>query len=231
METIDIYCEWLLKQQGNSVVTLPGGLSEKKYLERLDILITEMFSQLTLFHEQDYRCGKATLELVKKYCFSNQAYGNAPQAPSFKDYSAATLKMIDDELKRISLVQNADNPYVDPEKLFTIIANTYQLMTSVIAYHHREKNQKVKKEKARFVGVELPIMVDVQKEITFEREDPGIVDIIPYLDKAFSINDSFEKARNNANSPRKIIGEWAEFKYLGMILELSKIKLDELGVF
>ena len=72
--------------------------------------------------------------------------------------------------------------------------------------------------------------INVQKEIVLERNDTKIVDVIPYLDSAFAISEAFNASKKNVNAPRKVAGEWAEFKYLSMILDLTVVKLDELGV-
>ena len=232
MAVIDVYCEWLMNKTGNKVIALPDGLSGEKYLERLDILTKELFAPLTEYEEMDFRCGKAALSLIRKYCFTaKKSYGNAPQSAAFAEYAAATKKMIDDELFRIGSIHNGIIPMADTEKMFTIIANTLQLMTSVIAYYNRSKSDRTTRAKPKAIGVELPINVGVQKEIPWEREDTKVVDIIPYLDQTFGVNENFEKSKKNPNAPRKIAGEWAELKYLQMVLELSKIKLDEMEVF
>lgn len=228
---IDSYCEHLMQMHGEDVVVvLPGGLTPDQYLSKVNILISELFAPLTEYAEKDYRSGKAALMLLKKYCFSRKTYGNAPTDEPFNNYSNATLKMIDEEIKRLEAEYNGAIPVVDANKLFTIIYNTLQLMTSVSEHHAKKKEEKTTKQKAKFVGVELPIMVDVQKTIRWEREDLQIVDVIPYLDKTFEITESFEKTSKNPYAPSKNISEWAEFKYLSIILELSRIKAKELGV-
>lgn len=231
MAVIDTYFEWVLSLRGSTVIMLPGGVSAEKYLERLDLLIKEQFSRITMYDEIDYRSGKAGLLLLKKYCFSKKTYGNAPQSADFSTYADATVKMIDDELQRIGSVHNGIIPIVHPETMFTITANTLQLMTSVVKHYNRKKEDNITKTKAKVAGVELPIMVDVQKEIVWEREDTKLVNVIPYLDNTFSITESFNKSRKNQNAPVRVIAEWAEFRYLSMLLEISKIKLEELEVF
>ena len=213
-----------------TIAVLPGGLSAEQYLTKMNILLTELFVPLTIYSEIEYRSGKASLLLLKKYCFSKKIYGNTPQDASFIEYANTTEKMIDDEIHRMETVNNNIFPVVNFEKLFTIMYNALQLMTSVSLHHGMKKEEKTTKQKAKVVGVELPIMVDVQKTIRWEREDTRIVDVIPYIDKTLGISEAFEKTSNNPNAPKKVIGEWAELKYLSMILELTRIKIEELEV-
>ncbi len=231
MEFIDVYYEWLLKQkQGSKVSVLPDGLTEEQSLWRMDVLIRDLFSQMTLYSAEDYRSGRATLILLKKFCFSNATYGNAPRDAAFRAYSEATVKMIDDELARVAASGKDELVCVNPEKLFTIITNTLQMLTSIVQYHGMKKEERTNRSKAKIGSVQLPIKINVQKEIVLERSDTKIVDVIPYLDSAFAISESFNASKKNANAPRKVAGEWAEFKYLTMILDLTMVKLDELGV-
>ena len=231
MPVVDVYFEWLLTKHGPDGSALPFGETEKRFLQYHNILIMELYTQLTIYSETDYRTGKALLMLLKKFCFSKRTYSNAPLSASFSEYSDATLQMIEEELARLDSVSGGLLPTVDPEKVFTIIANAMQLMTSVALHHQQSREEKTQKTKAKVAGLQLPIYVDAQKEIIWERNDTAIIDIIPYLDEAFAINESFEKTRSNGNTPSKVIGEWAEFKYLSLILQLSKKKLDEVGVF
>ena len=234
MATIDTYFEWLLEQHksGDTIVVVQEETSEEEYLKRLDILISELFSKVTAYSEEEYRSGKALLMLLKKYCFSKKTYGNAPLSASFAAYSDATQKMIDEELQKFTSAEGAGAAVVDASKVFTIVSNTLQLLTSVVRHFSKAKEERVVKSNARVVGIELAMFkVDVQKEIVWERENTALMDPVPYLDGAFTISDDFEKARKNENSPRRMISDWAEFKYLKMALELTMEKLRELEVF
>ena len=230
MATIDAYCEWLLKQKlGQKMQVLPEGLSEEQYLDRLDTLTRNLFAQMTLYSEKDYQTGKAALILIRKFCFSQRIYANAPQSESFSAYSTVTLKMIEDELNALNAIETEDVPMVNAEKLFTIMYNTLQLITSIIHYFTIKKEERIKKTNAKVVGVEIPLFkIDVQKEIDLERDKTELINPIPYLESIFAVNSNFEKSKKNGNSPRKIAGEWAEFKYLSMIFELSLLKIQEL---
>ena len=223
---IDSYCEYIISKQVKGVVSvLPDGLSQQQYLDRLSYMIRDHYAPLTIYTEADYRCGKAALSLLKKYCFSKRVYGNAQQDEAFRAYSAATEKMIDDELFRISAVHNNAIPVINAEKMFTIVANTLQLLTSVEIYHKGKEKERTAK------GVKQVNTPAAPNMIIWERTDTALTDVIPYLDKTFQITENFDKSRNNPNAPRRIIGEWAEFNYLRTILQLTKMKLDDLGVF
>ncbi len=228
---IDAYCEWLFSQNNSrGVVALPDGLTEEKYLDHLDVLIKNLFSQLTVYPESDYRSGKAALILLKKYCFDKRIYENAPLDSAFSDYSDLTQKMIQEELDKLSLEKDAPSK-VNEETLFTIMYNTFQLLTSVIKHHEMEKDERYSKQSPKVVGIEIPLIkVDVQKKITWERENTGIRNPIRFLDEIFMITETFEKSKSNENAPRKISGQWAEYKYLSMIMDLSLITIRELGV-
>ena len=232
MVIIDSYCEHIIAARTDgSVPALPGGLTREQFLDRLNFMIREHYAPLTIYTEADYRCGKAALLLLKKFCFSKRTYSNVQQDDAFKAYSTATLKMIDDELFRISAVHNNAIPVVNAETLFTIISNVLQLMTSVVTYFTGRTEERFNKAGTKVVAKKQQSMPGTPNVITWEREDTALVDVISYLDGAFQITDTFEKSRSNANAPRKITGEWAEFRYLSTILELTKICLDEMGVF
>ena len=228
MTVIDSYCERILEKEIQGTVSvLPGGVSREEFVWRLDIMIKEVFSELTEYTESEYRCGKALLQLVKKYCFSKKALGNLVMEKDFADYHAKTVKMLDDEIARLVPDAEGTIPVIDADKAFTIISNAMQLLTSVIQVQGQEKE----KTNAQVLGVNLPIMVDKQLRVSLERQDTAIENIIPYLDKVFDISTGFEKAKKNVVASKSAYVEWVEFKYLRLILELTRCKLDEIGVF
>ena len=207
MTIIDSYCERILEKDIQGVVSvLPGGISREEFVWRLDIMIKEMFSELTEYTESEYRCGKALLQLVKKYCFSKKTLGNLVMEKDFADYYTKTEQMLDSEIAR--LVPNAEGavPVIDADKAFTIISNTMQLLTSVIQVQGQEKE----KTNAQVLGVNLRIKVDKQPRVSLERKDTTIENIIPYLDKVFDISAGFEKAKKNMVASKSSYVEWAE---------------------
>lgn len=225
---IDSYCEKILGKQSSDVVSiLPGGVSREEYVWKLDIFIKEMYAELTGFSEQEYRCGKALLCLIKKYCFSRKATGNLQMEKDFSDYFFATEKMLNEEIERIKPLDDGAFPVIDAEKTFTIIANSMQLLTSVIHIRNKEKE----KMNAQLLGVYLPFKVDKQVKLVLSREDTSIENIVPYLDQVHEISVNFEKAKQNSGGSKTAFVEWLEFRYLKQILELTKCKLDEIGVF
>ncbi len=228
MMVIDSYCERILGKETKGVVSvLPDGISREEFVWRLDILIKEMFAPLTDYSEAEFRCGKVLLLLLKKYCFAKKTIGNLQQEKDFSDYYLKTSSMLEDEILR--LVPDADGaiPVLDADKTFTIIANIMQLLTSVITVQKRDKE----KTNAQVLGINLPIMVDKQEKVTLIRDNTAIMNIVPYLDEIHGITDNFEKAKKNSGANKTAYTEWVEFRYLRLVLELSKCKLDEIGVF
>lgn len=228
MIAVDSYCERILaKETKGSVSVLPGGVSREGFILRLDVLIKDMFSELTEYSETDYRCGKALLLLLKKYCLSKKALGNLQQEPDFSEYLDKTQKMLDEEIGRLVPDEEGIVPPLDADKTFTIISNIMQLLTSVILVQKRDKE----KTNLQVVGINLPFMVDKQEKVSLARADTAVMNIVPYLDEVYGITDSFEKARKTLAGAKSTYVEWIEFKYLKMVLELTKCKLDEIGVF
>ena len=226
---IDSYCERILANESKGVVSvLPGGVSREEFVWRLDILIKDMFSQLTEYTEADYRSGRTLLLLLRKYCFSKKTLGNLQQEQDFSDYLTKTQQMLEDEIARVEPLPNGMIPALDADKAFTIIANIKQLLTSVSLVQKQEKE----KTNAQVLGLNLRfIQVDKPGTVSLARENTAIVNIIPYLDEANGITDSFEKAKKSPVGSKTSYAEWVEFKYLRMVLELTKCKLDEIGVF
>lgn len=228
MMIIDSYCERILeKESKNKVSVLPGGVSREEFIWRLDILIKEMFAPLTEYTEADYRCGKALLLLLKKYCFSKKTLTNQQQDDDFSAYLSKTSKMLEDEIARLVPDSNGAIPVLNADKVFTLITNIMQMLTSVIA----EQKKKKEKTNAQVLGINLPIMVDKQDKLRLVREDTAIVNIIPYLDEVYGISDSLDKTKKNLINSKTPYVEWVEFRYLKLVLELTKCKLDEIEVF
>lgn len=228
MMVIDSYCERILGKETKGIVSvLPDGISREEFVWRLDILIKEMFAPLTDYTEAEFRCGKALLLLLKKYCFSRKTIGNLQQEKDFSDYYSKTASMLENEITR--LVPGADGaiPVLDADKTFTIIANIMQLLTSVITVQKRDKE----KTNAQVLGINLPIMVDKQEKVGLVRDNTAIMNIVPYLDEIHGITDNYEKAKKNSGASKAAYTEWVEFRYLRLVLELLKCKLDEIGVF
>ncbi len=228
MMIIDSYCEHILEKESKGIVSvLPDGVSREEFVWRLDILIKEMFAPLTEYTEADFRCGKALLLLVKKYCLSKKALTSQQQDDDFSAYLTKTTKMLDDELARLVPDSEGMIPVLDADRTFTIISNIMQMLTSIIS----EQKKKKEKTNAQVLGISLPIMVDKQDKLHLVREDTTIVNIIPYLDEVHGISENFDKAKKNMNGNKTPYVEWVEFRYLKLILELTKCKLDEIEVF
>jgi len=229
METIDSYCEKvvMLNMGSGTIAVLPGGLSREEYVAHLDILISEMYSKLTNYMEWEYRSGYALLQMIRKYCFSKKVFDNLQQDKDFAEYYVKTNSMIDDEMAKFAREPERTFAVIDADKVFTIISNTMQLLTSVIKVRETE----TEKKSAQVFGVNLPFMVDKQKIVRLARESTAIVDIVPYLDKVNGITDSYEKALISPVGSKTALMEWAEFKYLKTVLDLTKCKLDEIEVF
>ena len=226
---IDSYCERILANESKDVVSvLPGGVSREEFVWRLDILIKDMFSELTEYTEADFRSGRALLLLLEKYCLSKKTLGNLQQEQDFADYLAKTQQMLEDEIIRMTPLADGMIPMLEADKTFTIIANIMQLLTSVSLVQKQEKE----KTNAQVLGLNIRfIQVDKPGTVSLARENTAIVNIIPYLDEANGITDSFEKAKKAPVGSKASYVEWVEFKYLKMVLELTKCKLDEIGVF
>lgn len=229
MMVIDSYCERILEKESEGAISvLPGGVSREEFVWRLDILIKEMFSELTEYSEADYRSGRALILLVKKYCYSKKILGDLQQEQDFADYLAVTQKMLDDEITRLTPLADGMIPALDADKAFTIIANTMQLLTSVSCAQKQEKE----KANAQVLGVSVPFFkTDKPVSVSLTREDTAIINIVPYLDEVYGITESFDKAKRTPIGAKSTYVEWIEFKYLKLVLELTKCKLDEIGVF
>ena len=229
---IDSYSELILNpSQSNAVGTLPNGMDRDVFLFRLNILIEETLPEMTPFKLADFRCGKALLELVKKYCFNARAIGNSPKTPAFSDYYITTEKMLTDELERMKPAADGTIPVLDKDKAFTIISNIMQLLTSVIL---QQKKQKAKEEQAAqpaVLGIKLPFGGPAVDPVNFVREDTAIVNVLPYLDNVWEITKRYTAARANPRNACEAFVDWNEFKYLRMILQITKMRLDEIGVF
>ena len=225
---MDSYCDLVMQyKSGNSVPVLPGGMNREEFASRMDILIREMFAPFTDYSEAEYRCGKALLLLIKKYCLSKKALGGLQPEKDFSDYLTATMKMIDDELERLVPDSEGYYPVIDADKAFTIITNCMQLLTSVMLVQNREKEKK----NAQVLGISLPFMVEKSGTVRLARDSVSIGNIIPYLDEVYDITGGFEKARKTIGAGKAPYQVWTEFKYLKSVLELTKCKLDEIGVF
>ena len=229
MDRVDSYCEKvvMLKADSGAIAVLPDGLSREEYVAHLDILISEMYSKLTSFLEWEFRNGYALLQIIRKYCFSKKVFDNLQQDKDFAEYYAKTNSMIDDEMAKFARDPEKFFAEIDAEKVFTIIANTMQLLTSVIKVRETE----TEKKSAQVFGVNLPFMVDKQKTVSLVRESTAIVDIVPYLDKVNGITESYEKALTSPVGSKTALMEWVEFRYLKTVLDLTKCKLDEIEVF
>lgn len=228
MMIIDSYCERILeKETQDTVSVLPGGISREELVWRLDIMIKEVYAELTDYSEADFRCGKALLLLIKKYCFSKKAIGNLQMEKDFAEYYDKTEKMLDDQIARLVPAKNGAIPVLDADKVFTIISNAMQLLTSVMYVQQQEKE----KTNAQVLGINLPIKVDKQVKVSLARDNTTIGDIVSYLDEVYDITENFNKAKKNPGGNKQAYVEWVEFKYLRLVLELSKYKLDEIGVF
>ncbi len=229
MKVIDSYCERILERETKGAVSvLPGGVSREEFVWRLDILIKDMFSELTEYSEAEYRSGRALLLLLKKYCFSKKTLGNLQQEQDFADYLNKTQQMLDDEILRLTPLEDGMIPAVDSDKAFTIIANTMQLLTSVSIIQKQEKE----KTNAQVLGINIPFMlVEKQEKVSLARDDTAIINIAQHLDEVYGITESFEKAKKTPVGAKSTYVEWIEFKYLRIVLELTKCKLDEIGVF
>lgn len=230
---IDSYCEHVLNlNQSNVVGILPNGLSRDEFIVRLDVLISETFPEMTSYTEAEYRSGKVILLLLKKYCLENKAFGNAPQAPDFAEYLNATKKMLEDELARMVPAEDGSIPAVSFDKAFTIVSNVMQLLTSTIAYWERRvKNDKNNNQQA-VLGIKLPFGGNNPvPQLGFARESTEIVDVISYLDNVWRISKNYLKAKALLKFQSEAFMEWNEFKYLKMILQITKMRLDEIGVF
>ncbi len=230
---IDSYSEYVLNpEQSNAVGTLPNGLSREEFIVRLNVLISESFPEMTPYSEEEYRKGKVILLLVKKYCLANKAFGNAPQAPDFSAYLNTTLKMLDDELARMAPAEDGSIPVVNYDKAFTVVSNAMQLLTSAIAYWEmRVENEKNNNQQA---GRKIKISFTGNNSVPqmgFARESTEIGDVTFYLDNVWQITKAYQKAKSLLKFQSEAFIEWNEFKYLKMILQITKMKLDEIGVF
>lgn len=230
---IDSYSEYVLNpKQSNAVGTLPKGQSREDFIAKLDVLISETFPEMTPYNEEEFRKGKAILLLVKKYCLDNKSFGNAPQAPDFTEYLNATKKMLEDELARLVPAEDGSISAVDFDKAFTIVSNAMQLLTSAIAYWERRVESEKNNNQPAVLGIKLPFGGNNPvPPLSFAREDTKIVDVTPYLDNVWQITKDYLKAKALLKFQSEAFVEWNEFKYLKMVLQITKMRLDEIGVF
>lgn len=231
---VDSYSEIILKPvSGTSVGTLPDGMSWEDYLIHLDILIKETFPEMTSYKEKDFRCGKALLLLLKKYCFHAKSLGNAPKTPAFTKYLQETEKMLDEEITRLSSeMYDGTMVVLDKDKTFTIISNIMQLLTSVMAGQERQQAKEQKNAQPAVLGIKIPFIGGATVDpIDFAREDTSIGNVVSYLDNVWEITRRYLVAKANPKSSCEAFIDWNEFKYLRMILQITKMRLDEIGVF
>ena len=240
MNVIDSYSEYIVKPEPSLGSTLLNGVNRNEYLQELNILIREVFSAIPPYSESDYRCGRVILCLVQKYCLAPKAFGDAPQSPEFTAYLNATKAMLQDELKRIDSAHGQDwSLMIDHDLVFTIIANTLQLLTSAMEYYDRQMAEKKqpkkddgKNPKAAFLGIPLPFGAAAPvPPISLERESTALGDVVPYLDNVWEITKKHNRAKAMLKFQGEAFMDWTEFKYLKMILSTTKMRLDEIGVF
>ena len=230
---VDSYSEHVLNpKQSGAVGTLPKGQSREEFIVKLDVLISETLPEMTPYSEEEYRKGKALLLLVKKYCLDNKAFGNAPQAQDFTNYLNATKKMLDDEIARMVPAEDGTIPAVDFDKAFTIVSNAMQLLTSTIVYWEKRVESEKNNNQPAVLGFRLPFGGNNPvPPLGFARESTELVDVIPYLDNVWQISNNYYKAKALLKFQSDAFIVWNEFKYLKMILQITKMRLDEIGVF
>ena len=230
---IDSYSEYILNpKQNNAVGVLPKGESREAFLFKLDILIKETLPEMTPYSEKEFRSGKALLLLIKKYCLNDKAFGNVPQASDFSAYLDITKKMLEDEIKRMSPVNNGEIPAVDFNVAFTIVSNAMQLLTSAMDYRKEQTEKNKKNNQPVFLGIKLPVGGNSPvPQMSFARESTEIGDVINYLDDTWTITRNYMKAKGLMKAQGEAFIEWNEFKYLKLILQITKMRLDEIGVF
>lgn len=230
---VDSYSEYVLNpKQSNVVSTLPNGQSREEFIVKLDVLIGETFPEMTPYSEEEYRKGKVILLLVKKYCLSNKAFGNAPQAPDFSEYLNVTKKILDDELNRMVPAEDGTIPAVDFDKAFTVVSNAMQLLTSAIDYWEKRVESDKNNNQPAGLKIKLPFGGNnPAPQLDFARESTELADVTPYLDNVWQITKHYTKAKALLKFQSEAFIEWNEFKYLKMILQITKMRLDEIGVF
>ena len=230
---VDSYSEYVLNpKQSSAVGTLPKGQSREEFIVKLNVLISETLPEMTPYSEEEYRKGKAILLLVKKYCLDNKAFGNAPQTPDFSAYLNATKKMLDDEVARMVPAEDGSIPAVDFDKAFTIVSNAMQLLTSTIAYWEKRVESDKNNNQQAVLGIRLRIGGNNPvPKLSFARKSTELVDVVPYLDNVWQITKNYLKAKALLKFQSEAFVVWNEFKYLQMILQITKMRLDEIGVF
>ena len=233
---IDSYTEHLLNAEskpGEKIGTLPRGIARDEWLNTLNVLIRETFPEMTGFTEADYRSGKALLQLVKKYCLGDKCFAGIKKGKSLADYLEATKAMLEEELNRMNSVNAGVLLTLDHEKTFTILSNAMQLLTTVMEAKEKAKTSAAQNNQPVILGVKLPFGVPGQQaqEVEFARESTEIGDVIGYIDETWEITKDYQKAKASLKFQGDTIVEWMEFKYLRMILEVTKMRLDEIGVF
>ena len=230
---VDSYSEYILNpKQSSAVGTLPKGMSRDEFIVRLDVLIGETLPEMTPYSEAEYRSGKAILLLVKKYCLAGKAFGNASQAPDFAAYLNATLKILDGEITRMIPAEDGSIPAVDFDKTFTVISNAMQMLTSAISYWEQRVESEKNNDQSAGRRIKLSRGGNIAvPQMGFARESTELVDVIPYLDNVWQITKDYMKAKALLKFQSEAFMNWNEFKYLKMILQITKMRLDEIGVF
>ena len=230
---IDCYSEHILNpNQTGAVGTLPDGMDRDEFLFRLNVLLEETFPEMTSHSKQEYHSGKALLLLVKKYCFNSKVVGNAPKTPGFTEYFNATEKILDEEISRMSPAEDGTIPALDKDKAFTVISNIMQLLTSVILQQEKQKAKEEKNAQPAVLGIKIPFVGGAPVDpVDFVREDTSVANIPEYLDNKLEITKRFFAAKANPKNACEAFMDWNEFKYLKIILQITKMRLDEIGVF
>ncbi len=230
---IDSYSELILNpNQSYAIGTLPDGTDRDEYLFRLNVLLEETLPEMTLYKNAEFRSGKAILLLLKKYCFSAKSIGNTPKTPAFSDYYMATEKMLDEEISRMATAEDGTIPVLNKEKTFTIISNIMQLLTSVILQQEKKKEKESKNAQPAVLGIKIPFVGGTPTDpVDFVRDDTAIADVVSYLDRTWEITKRYITAKANPKCACEAFIDWNEFKYLKSILQITKMRLDEIGVF
>lgn len=235
MRLIDSYSEHILypkHSQDEKVGILPKGIAREDYLTSLDILIREYFTEMTSYNEADFRSGRAILLLVRKYCLSGKCYSNIKKGESLAQYLEATNKMLEDELNRLNTVSDGAVVSIDHDKAFTIIYNAMQILTSVLEALVRQKAEGPGNNQQVVLGIKLPFGVQTQAPVVeMYRKSTSIGDVVSFIDESWDITKNHLKAKESLKFQGDTVVEWTEFKYLKMILEITIMRLYEIGVY
>ena len=232
---IDSYSEYILNAEhkaGEKIGTLPNGVSREDWLKTLDVLIRETFPEVTAYSQAEYRTGKVILLLIQKYCLSDKVFGSIKKGQTLIDYTAATADMLTQELNRMNAASNGFMPVLDAEKAFTIIANTMQILTTVMEAKEKTPQGGAADQPAIF-GIKLPFGAPAPAGPTIEmaRESTAIGDVVSYLDTNWEFTKNLQRFKTTPKFQGDAIMEWMEFKYLRMILQITRMRLDEMEVF